>query len=121
MDGFEQMSKLGEAGRGAALELMQISAENSSSQIRYINRLGEKLKAIDLDLFRLGYSHPELMPLVAQFTYGKDNLSGWALDNLARETARLYTELLSWNNMLKRWIESISQSIKQALAGETAA
>ncbi len=119
--GFERIVKLSAMGRETALQLAEVTTEMISDKVQRINRLGERLREIDLDLFRLGYSHPELMPLVAQFTYGKDNLSGWALDILAKETARLYSELHGWNGMLKMWIENITQSIKRVSTCETAA
>ncbi|NQU05714.1 MAG: glycosyltransferase family 9 protein [Calditrichaeota bacterium] len=105
------LCELATEGMNAADELA--SAEQRNTDIHEIGRLGEKLKNIDLSLIRLAYGSPEVKPLVSQYIYDKENLTGWELFSLATQTAELHERLLGWGKALMEWINSISKGVLQ--------
>jgi len=116
---LSELVSLADNGLSSAMELTRIGGD--TSQIDRITRLGARLRETDLGLIRLGYGNPELMPLVAQFTFGKDNMSGWQLASLARQTAELYRNLAAWGRALPDWVAALSWGVKQAVSAEAAA
>jgi ADP-heptose:LPS heptosyltransferase len=89
------------------------SAEINNTDILKIGRLGKKLKNIDLSLIRLAYGSPEVKPLVSQYMYDKENLTGWELFSLASQTAALHGKLLNWTRALIKWINAISDGVSK--------
>ena len=99
------IESLASTGLKASHELASRSGDMSNH--RRISELGNILKNVDQNLIRLAYEHPEVKPLVAQFIYGKDNLTGWELSSLAHQTAELYENLVSWGRALPNWIDAL--------------
>lgn len=71
---------------------------------------------MDLDLIRIAYGNIELRPLVAQFTYGKDNLKGRNLKDIADETAVLYGNVIDWASAVKHWYDTLRQVLRLEVA-----
>ncbi|NQT34050.1 glycosyltransferase family 9 protein [bacterium] len=105
------IESLASTGLKASLELASKSADKSNHG--RISELGDILKNVDQNLIRLAYEHPEVKPLVAQFIYGKDNLTGWELSSLARQTASLYENLVSWGRALPNWIDALGVGVSE--------
>ncbi|MCF7809423.1 glycosyltransferase family 9 protein [bacterium] len=95
------------ASRGLEEATELASSEVNNTDIVKISRLGEGLKNIDLDLIRLAYGSPEVKPLVSQYIYTKENLTGWELSSLASQTAKLHEKLFNWARALIKWINAI--------------
>ncbi|MFH0766361.1 MAG: glycosyltransferase family 9 protein [Calditrichota bacterium] len=91
---LREVATIAYRGRSIAQELQMVARDKN--QTAEAVRKGEELREIDLQLYRRGYEHPQIMPLVAQFSYSKDNLTGWKLDQLAGQTALLYANLKKW-------------------------
>ncbi len=115
---LSEIASLTATGLAASRELAAINDTNSP--IDRITQLGDILKQVDRNLIRIAYEYPEIKPLVAQFTYGKDNLTGWQLSSLANQTSLLYSNLLDWSEALAMWITTIYESVKSAPAARTA-
>jgi len=115
---LSDIASLSATGLAASRELASLS--DTDSRIDRITQLGVILKQVDRDLIRIAYEHPEIKPLVAQFTYGKDNLTGWHLTSLANQTSLLYSNLLDWSEALAMWITAIYEGVKSAPAARSA-
>jgi ADP-heptose:LPS heptosyltransferase len=100
-----ELANLAANGLSATEKLMKLG--DGSDNVPLASKLGAELRAIDQELVRLAYGRAELMPLVAQFTYGKDNLIGNRLDVLAGQTAVLYRNLTEWSRALPNWMNAI--------------
>ena len=96
------------AGRGLAAARRLAELGDGSAAAGLAARLGAELRAVDGELVRRAYGRADLMPLVAQFANGKDALTGTRLDELARQTARLYSDLMGWCRALPFWLEAWS-------------
>ncbi len=105
------IESLASTGLKASLELASRNSDRSNHG--RIGELGDILKNVDQNLIRLAYEHPEVKPLVAQFIYGKDNLTGWELSLLARQTAELYENLVSWGRALPNWIDALGVVVSE--------
>ena len=103
---LDNIIELASNGLDNTHELLSIC--HNPEQFQQIKKIGETLRRIDQDLIRIAYENPHLRPLIAQFTYGKDNMTGWELRSLAEQTESLYRDLAAWSKALKRWIEGIS-------------
>jgi len=113
-----EIASLAAIGLAASRELASIPEDDNG--IDRITRLGALLKEVDNNLIRNSYEHPEIKPLVAQFTYGKGNMTGWKLASLADQTAVLYDNLFDWSRALINWIETIYGGAVGSPAGKTA-
>ena len=102
---LRELVSLASIGLKSVRELALIG--DNGGDMKRITKLGAILKEVDQGLIRMAYEHPEVKPLVAQFTYGKDNMTGWQLSSLAEQTAKLYNDLIAWGEALPNWIEGM--------------
>jgi len=115
--GLDELANLAERGLTVAEKLIKLGDGNGNIPLAV--KLGAELRAIDQELVRLAYGRAELMPLVAQFTYGKDNLTGKRLDVLADQTADLYRNLAEWSRALPNWMNAIMSYELRVLSPES--
>lgn len=109
-EALSHLVDLAESGKRLADELTGIASD--ISDIDRISMLGDQIKKVDMGLIRLSYENRELMPLVAQFVYGKDNMTGNKLDSLAKQTRELYSKLSDWGRALPEWMTRMIAGFK---------
>lgn len=100
---------LARSGLSASGELARYG--DGRRNVSRIMTLGATLKQVDTDLARIGHATPELAPLIAQFIYGKNQLTGDRLGALARGTAELYRNLAEWTLALPKWVRGIQNGL----------
>jgi len=106
----EEMRKLGlvaAIGRDAAKRIASLAM--SQGNIAEIKRLGVTLKEADEGIAKLAYARLEMMPLAAQFTYAKEELTSTDLRELASASGRIYGDLARWCETLPLWIEELQK------------
>lgn len=118
-ESLTNVKDLSTQGINASSELTKLAEDQR--EIERINALGRALQDIDMSLVRIAYVNPAIGPLIAQFTYAKDNLEGWKLKSLAAQTKSLYVDLIEWSSALENWLKAILKGIEEAVNEEAAA
>lgn len=117
-DGIRELWTLAGDGEAAARKLIRIvNDRDMNSELFYI---GERLKTIDNQLRGLGYRNQQLLPLVTQFFFAKDSLTGWDIEVLADATAQLYHDLASWADALPEWMNYLYEGMLTRWSGAAA-
>jgi ADP-heptose:LPS heptosyltransferase len=76
-------------GSKVTSEILMLASSNAPD-LAEIKRMGELIADIDNEIEKLGNSHPHISPIIRMFSFGKENLAGENIADLARGTNILY-------------------------------
>ena len=109
---FRWLEAIATKGKETAQRISILGSD--ARKVAEVKTLGRTLSEIDEQVAQLAYSRPELMPLVAQFTYAKQSIDSTDLTELATQTAKVYNDLLVWSLLLPKWIDRLSGELNES-------
>ena len=112
---MEGLSSTARQGARTAEELSAVDVNNTDSKTVW--RLGMVLREVDERLIREAFRTPWTAPMVTQFTFEKDGLTGPDLKSLATQTAELYRQLEDRALALPKWALGMLGAAQQSPAG----
>jgi hypothetical protein len=87
-----RLHSLAQQGSALSQELVQ-EAGRQPFRIGRIQALGKALEELDEQIKVLGATREEVRPITIMFRFGKENLQGWELLPLSKQTRQLYDTL----------------------------
>lgn len=103
---LRRLEKLALTGKRCC-ENLEEAALRATRDLDAIKRAGEEIEKVDREITLTGFRLPEVNHLVLDFNFGKQNLGGKEIGDLARQTAVLYRRLyrlaLDFRRMLESW------------------
>jgi ADP-heptose:LPS heptosyltransferase len=108
------------AQHGGALGQELVGAANRQLySMTHIQTLGKALEELDEQIRVLGATREALKPITATFRFGKENLQGWELRSLARQTQQLYESLAQQVKITSQVLAVGAEDFSMALTAES--
>lgn len=98
---IERLRALSEEGMNAVEDILS-TVRSSVTDVARVQALGERLSQIDLDMELLGSTYEELRPMTTLFQFGREDLHGKDILELAQQSFSLY-EVLHIQSLYMNW------------------